>query len=153
MRTYHAAQVAQSLTGAVYVVCLPSDVDPETSSVGRMRDELVLRGVDREAVLLEDQGRNTHEQAVFVRELLGHDALGEPVMIISSPVHMRRALLSFQKAGFTNLAQSPARPVGAEAYLGPGVGLRYAFWANLERNVSVIRELVALAYYKVRGWI
>jgi len=75
------------------------------------------------------------------------------VMIISSPVHMRRALLSFQKAGFTNLAQSPARPVGAEAYLGPGVGLRYAFWANLERNVSVIRELVALAYYKVRGWI
>jgi uncharacterized SAM-binding protein YcdF (DUF218 family) len=153
MRTYHAAHLARSVTGAVYVVCLPSDTDPETSSVGRMRDELVLRGIPAESVLMEHDGRNTHEQAVSVKRLLGDEALGESVLIVSSPVHMRRALMSFRKVGFERLSTAPARPEGVEADLGPGTGVRYAFWANLERNVQVVRELVALAYYKLRGWV
>jgi uncharacterized SAM-binding protein YcdF (DUF218 family) len=153
MRTFYAAYYGTNFADSVYVVCLPADGDPDAGSVGAMREELVRRGVRRDAIQMEYRGRNTHEQAVGVRELLGKEALGEPVLLVSSPTHMRRALLCFSREGFTDLQAAPARAVGAEADLGPGVGMRYRFWQNLETNIRVVRELVALAYYRLRGWI
>lgn len=153
MRTFYAAHYGTNLVGSTFVVCLPADGDPSTSSVGAMRDELVLRGIAADTIRMERRGRNTHEQAVGVRSLLGREALTRPVLIVSSPTHMRRAMLCFQHEGFTDLRSAPARSVGAEADLGAGVGVRYQFWRNVETQVRVIRELVALAYYWARGWV
>ncbi len=153
MRTYYAAHLGTSLTGAVFVVSLPTEGVPGEGPVGLMRDELVMRGIPAAAVRMEQAARNTHEQAVNVAALLGAQALQEPVLLVTSPTHMRRALLAFRKAGFTRVAVSPARPAGVDADVGPATGIRYAFWVNLERQVRICRELCALAYYKARGWI
>ncbi|MDA0577253.1 MAG: YdcF family protein, partial [Verrucomicrobia bacterium] len=153
MRTYCAAAVGADHLEAEYICMLPADGDPNRSSVGRMRDELVLRGVPRERVELESHARNTHQQAVAVRTMLGEAALGDPLLIVTSPSHARRALLCFRKAGFRQVACAVAESTGAEADMGQALFLRYGFWNALEAQVRCVRECVAMAYYKVRGWI
>jgi uncharacterized SAM-binding protein YcdF (DUF218 family) len=153
IRTYHAAAYAAAKTGVTCVVALPCDTDPAQGSVGRMRDELVMRGVPARTVRMEYRGRNTHEQAVRIRELLGQQALDAGVVVVTSPAHMRRALLCFRKAGFRNVQALPADNADVEADVGAHGAWRYAFWNNLIAEIQVLRELVALAQYKLRGWI
>jgi uncharacterized SAM-binding protein YcdF (DUF218 family) len=153
LRTYYAAQYGKNLTGTTFIVSLPADGDPETSSVGRMRDELVLRGIPSSVIRMEYRGLNTHQQAVNVQHLLGPEALDQPILIVTSGYHMRRAVDCFRKAGFTRVSGLLASEIGAEAEIGPWGWLRYGVWAHLEREIRVSRELAALATYKIEGWI
>jgi uncharacterized SAM-binding protein YcdF (DUF218 family) len=153
LRTYSAAQYGKNLTGTTFVVALPADGNPETSSVGRMRNELVLRGIPSTAIRMEYRGLNTHEQAVNVQRLLGPEALDQPILIVTSGYHIRRAVSCFRKLGFTKVEGLLASDIGAEAEIGPWGWLRYGAWANLERGIRVLRELAALAAYKFEGWI
>lgn len=153
LRTYYAAQYGKSLTGTTFIVALPADANPETSSVGRMRDELVLRGIPAVAIRMETHGLNTYEQALNVQHMLGPDALDQPIWIVTSGYHMRRAVLCFRSLGFTNVSGLLASEIGAEAEIGSWGWLRYGAWANLERGIRVCRELAALAVYKFEGWI
>ena len=153
LRTYYAAQYGKNLTGTTFVVALPADVNPEASSVGRMRDELVLRGIPSAAIRMEYRGLNTYEQAVNVQRLLGTEALDQPILIVTSGYHMRRAVSCFRKLGFTNVAGLLASDIGAEAEIGPWGWARYGVWAHLEREVRILRELAALAAYKFEDWI
>ena len=153
LRTYYAAQYEKNLTDTIFVVSLPADGDPEMSSVGRMRDELVLRGIPSAAIRMEYHGLNTHEQAVNVQHLLGPEALDQPILVVTSGYHMRRAVSCFRKLGFTRVSGLLASEVGAEAEIGPWGWLRYGVWTNLERGIRVLRELAALAVYKLQDWI
>ena len=151
-RCYYAAQYGHALTGATFVVSLPTDSNPDTSSVGRMRDELVLRGVARSSIQLEYRGRDTHEQAVSIAKLLGSNALHQPILVVTSEYHMRRALLAFRKTGLDEVSGLLAEDVVAEADLGPWGWFRYGVWSNGARTFFVGRELCALLVYKLRGW-
>lgn len=156
IRTYYAAQYGLSATNSTnvtFVVCLPSDIDPEKDSVGKMRDELVLRGIPGESILLEHYGRDTYQQAVNVRKLLGKEASRLPLLVVSSPYHARRALLCFRRAGFEEVACLAAHGVEPRADMGRATRARYGLWGGLVAEVWYARELVALAYYKLRGWI
>lgn len=155
IRTYYAAEIGRTMTGTTFVVSLPCDGDPETNSVGRMRDELVLRGIPSNTILLEHTSFNTHEQAVNIGSMLGKKALEAPVLLVTSPFHVKRALYCFRKQGFTQIATISAMDTGAEAELGPDslIELRYVFWANLESMLDYIREAAAMLYYRLNGWI
>ncbi len=143
-RCYYAAQYGRGLTGTTFVVALPTNGDPETSSVGKMRDELVLRGIPATDIRLEYRGLNTRHQAASVRTLLGDAAKAEPVLVVTSHLHMRRALLCFKKAGFTNVTGLVADEHWAEAESGPGAWFRYGVWSNGANTFQVLRELVAV---------
>jgi uncharacterized SAM-binding protein YcdF (DUF218 family) len=153
LRAYYAAQYGKNLTGTTFVVALPADGDPETSSVGRMRDELVLRGIPAAAIRMEYHGLNTREQAVNVQRLLGPEALDQPILIVTSGYHMRRAVACFRRLGYTRIAGLLASDIGAEAEIGPWGWLRYGVWSHLEQEVRILRELTALAIYRLEGWI
>mgnify|MGYP000114958891 CR=1 FL=1 len=153
IRAYYGAEFGRATPHAELIVALPADGDVETSSVGRMRDELALRGIARERIRLETAGRNTHAQAVNVARLLGPAAGEEPTLIVTSPYHARRALLCFRKAGFRRLGAAPAENADNEADPGPYVRPRYTFWSALHFELYLARELLALAVYKCRGWI
>jgi uncharacterized SAM-binding protein YcdF (DUF218 family) len=152
IRTYHASQVYAIAPGATFIVALPADGDPDTSSVGRMRDELVMRGVPSSSVRMETRGRNTREQAARVRDMLGDDALDKPTLIVTSPTHLRRSLMCFRKQGFTRVTGLTAESVGAEADLGRGTFLRYGLWANLQSEAEILREMISTVVYKLLGW-
>ena len=153
MRTYYAARLGASCPGAKFIVSLPTHQDPKVSSVGRMRDELVLRGIPASSILMEHEALNTHEQAEAIAKMLGPDSLNAPLVVVTSPFHVRRSFLCFRKAGFTNVAGLAAHDVTAEADFGGGVRIRYTFWDTLETEIHFTREVVALLYYKLRGWI
>jgi len=153
IRTYYAAEYGRGATGATFIVALPSDGDPGCTSVGRMRDELIMRGVRADSILMEFRGRNTYEQACNIAEMLGSAAHEAPTLIVTSPSHARRAVLCFRKAGFRKLGCQIADNTGAEADMGRWTFERYGFWSILTREIEYLRELVAMAYYKLRRWI
>ena len=150
---YYAAKSGQGRTGITYIIAMPTNDDPDDSSPGRIRDELVLRGIPGPDILFETTGLNTHQQAVRVREMIGDEALTQPLLLVTSPSHMRRALLCFRKQGFTRITCLPAYDTSGQIDLGPWVFFRYTFWARLEWQATIARELTALVVYKLRGWI
>lgn len=152
MRCYCAAELATAQTNALVVVALPADGEPGAAHVGRMKDELVMRGVSVERIRMEHEGRHTREQALKVREMLP-DMVDSTVAVVSSPSHIRRAVLCFRKAGFRRVAAMPARSVSVDADLGRGTHLRYQFWSNVQWQVELAREAVVMVVYKLRGWI
>jgi len=153
MRTYYGARHSNSFPDATVIVALPADEVPETSSVGRMKDELVLRGVPESSILMETEGRNTHEQAEKIKAMLGPGVIDEPVHIVTERTHLRRSLLCFRKAGFSRVFGIGTLNTGAEAEIGAGTFLRYTLWTNLQLQIRVLREIIATGMYRLRGWV
>jgi uncharacterized SAM-binding protein YcdF (DUF218 family) len=153
LRLYHAALFGRGLTGTTFIVSLPTDTTPDTSSVGRMRDELVMRGIPASAIRMETRGLNTHEQAVNIYEMLAPQERDEHILVVTSDYHVRRAVLSFRKAGFTHVDGLLAYSTGAEGDVGLFAWLRYTIWGNSEREIRMLRELSALLAYKLKGWV
>jgi len=153
IRTYYGAVAGTEYRRARIVVSLPTDENPDTSSVGRMRDELVMRGVPRGDILMEYRALNTHYQAEAIGKLLGAQAMDEPLLLVTSPSHARRSVLCFRKAGFNQVGCMAADDTTAEADPGRGAAVRYGFWRTLEMELRYAREFTALCYYRVRGWI
>ncbi len=153
IRTYYGAEASHQFPEAEVIVSLPTEEDPEVSSVGRMRDELVMRGVPASVVRMEHKALNTHQQSEAIRELIGLDQLQSPVLIVTSPEHMRRSILSFRRAGFHNVGGLHASSMNHESDPGKATFARYGFWSTLRTEVSYLREMVALAYYRLRGWV
>ena len=153
MRTYAGASLHPKFPNATWWVSLPADDDPETDSVGLMKQELILRGVPSDQIDMEHTARNTYEQAVEMRKLIGDIEAAEPLMIVTSAPHMRRAVAAFEKQGFTDVWPHTAKEQDLEADVGPYVRVRYSFWQNLEAEVRFARECVALLVYRLRGWI
>ena len=153
MRTYYGATHSMAFPDATVIVALPADEDPETSSAGRMKDELVLRGVPAASILLETKGRNTHEQAERILAMLGPGAIDAPVHVVTERSHLRRSVLCFRKTGFSRVFGIGTHNTGAEADLGAGTFLRYTLWTNLQQQIRVLREIIATGIYKLRGWI
>jgi uncharacterized SAM-binding protein YcdF (DUF218 family) len=169
MRSYQAASLAHTYPGATLIVAMPEEADEATSSTRRMFEELEMRGVARARLLLEGKGRNTREQAANIRTMVG--ATNQPaLLVVTSPDHMKRSLLTFRKLGFTRVHGAAAYDVAVNADLRfdvdtlglsttptPGVGsnlvVRYQFWNNLMMEARIVREFFALAYYKMNGWI
>ena len=92
------------------------------------------------------------------------------VLLVTSPEHVKRALKTFRKAGCRQIAGRPAYQSSLEMDLlydadslggskipVPDVGgqlmLRYTFWNNVRYLNDSSRELCALVYYKLKGWI
>jgi hypothetical protein len=83
---------------------------------------------------------------------------------------MRRAVLCFQKAGFEKVNGLPAFENALEADLtftddelggnktgvpdvGKSINARYQVWNHLKYEILIAREIAALSYYRLRGWI
>ncbi|HMP74109.1 MAG TPA: YdcF family protein [Kiritimatiellia bacterium] len=165
MRTYHAAALAAQYPEASVIVAMPQDGKDRAAE--RMADELNLRGVSRHRIQFEPEGRNTWEQARNTALLLGLPDRQPVVLVVTSPEHMRRSLLSFRKAGFQNLRASPGWSVAIEAdlnyhvppskprplrNLGANLLARYRIWDNLVLQAKILREIVGLAYYRHMDW-
>lgn len=60
---------------------------------------LMLMGVQKEDIIIENQSKNTHESAVAVKEILTEKTGPENCLLITSGYHMRRSLACFEKVG------------------------------------------------------
>lgn len=167
IRSWFTEKAARSFPDARVLISMPGDTTDNQSTPRLMKEELIIRGLDSCRVFFESKGTNTRAQALYCSEILKP---AEPVLLVSSPEHMRRAVLCFQKAGFQKVYALPAfenateadlsfedDQLGGRKYVAPDVGeitaVRYQIWNHLKYEVTFAREMAAILYYKLRGWI
>lgn len=102
-------------------------------------------GGDCSRVAFEDQSRNTRENALFSR-VIAQPEPDQTWLLVTSAVHMPRALGAFRAAGWTVVPY----PVD---YVSTGT----ASWGNriiagLFAVEQGLHEWAGLAYYRLRGW-
>ncbi len=101
----------------------------------RMQSLALSLGMRPENILVEDRSSRTAENAREVARLLpAHGA--RAILLVTSPLHMRRAKLCFEKHGVeVSCAPTPRQP-------------HERLFAK-----EVLHEYIGLAYYRAVGWI
>lgn len=103
------------------------------------------RGVPAAQIVEESSSRTTREQAVNVGQLLR--ARGDTrFVLVTVPEHMRRAAGCFRVLGFDAVPSPSPLQYGGRPFWRP------TFYA-LAGSKNAIHEYMALAFYKMRGWI
>ena len=168
IRSYYAAMVADEFNEAEIIIALPGDIEDTNSSIRLMQKELEIRNIDPDRIILENEGKNTRYQALEVQKII--PLKESTIIIVTSPSHMRRSILSFEKIGFQNVNGAPTfaavhdfdlffndNELGGKNRFLPDIGnntqIRYQFWKHLEFEIIFIREMMALGYYNLKGWI
>ncbi len=169
IRTYYASNLARHFNKAKVIITLPGDTMDPVSSINLMKKEMVMRGIDSTRIFLESNGTNTRAEALNIRYMLR--GIHQPgLAIVTSPEHMRRSTLCFRKLGFLKVdgLAAFANPIeagltfedyklGGRDWMIPDIGnnlmIRYKFWLQARNLEAAMREYLALAYYKLKGWI
>jgi uncharacterized SAM-binding protein YcdF (DUF218 family) len=104
-------------------------------------------GLDVGRVILENQSRNTRENAVLTRDMVKPQP-GESWLLVTSAVHMPRAVGSFRAVGWTVIPY----PVDYQTAgtLTPTNSLRFNF--GLGSYNGVLHEWMGLVAYRLAGW-
>jgi uncharacterized SAM-binding protein YcdF (DUF218 family) len=118
---------------------------PPSSTV--MRDALVRLGVPESRILLESSSGSTREQAMLVGPILRSHGVRE-IVLVTSDVHMPRALGAFRAAGLQAVPAIAPDPTWSK-------GWRYR-WRPTARGLgfsgALAHELIGVPYYWARGW-
>ena len=109
-----------------------------------MRTLAVASGVPADAVHLEAQAANTYENVSYSAEIVRQHGWRR-VLLVSSPYHMRRAMLTWRRVA-PDIEVVPS-PVAASQFYTHGRG------ASLEQIRGIVQEYAAIALYWWRGWI
>ena len=107
-------------------------------------------GIPASAILTETESINTYENAVYSKLMLDQHGL-KTVLLVTSAMHMPRALATFRSAG---IEATPA-PTDFEASGSgpPGLADWAADPAALAVTTRTLREYVGWLVYRSRGWI
>ncbi len=109
-----------------------------------MRELAVAHGVPASAIILEQRAATTYENVARAAEILTAHGW-RSALLVSSPYHMRRALLAWRKAA-PQIRVSPA-PVADSRFYAHTRG------ATLEQIRGILHEYVGIVYYWAKGWI
>ncbi len=123
-----------------------------------MKQLLVAMGVPPSAVIEETHALNTHENAVYTKEILEERGI-EKALLVTSAFHMPRSVLTFKKQEI-NIIPAPtdfsitkqhweqlqSTPQATLINSLPSAG-------NLEQTTKVLKEYLGIFIYWLRGWI
>lgn len=169
IRSYFAASMAKEVPDAKIIIALPGDTSDKSSSINILAHELLIKGVSPERILFETEGSNTRAQALNISKLNIPGLKEKNITVITSPEHVKRSILTFKKIGFRRSNGYPAfhraiesdiryenKDIGGKKYIpdvGNSISIRYRFWTHLKYEIIIMREFLALFYYKLNGWI
>ena len=160
MRLYHTAALAKHFDIPVILVH-PKDSLCQAEMTRLLRQD----GVDN--IEYMTSGTNTRSQCVELMEKYPQLA-DQPLLVVTSPEHVKRTVKCLNKVGFTNVYGKAAYPATVDFDLSlkkqklggneaiPSVEstkMRYTFFNYLKLEVTCLREYCALAYYRIKGWI
>lgn len=170
MRSYYAAALYKKNGSCDIYVCQPSteNVLLANSDAYKIGHDLITRGVDSSRIFYELKGSNTRGEALSLLKM-NSQLKNECCVLVTSPEHMKRAVATFRCANFKNIGGEPTfdlcgpadllyndKDLGGRKSL-PGFGgetqLRYQFWNHFVYQIICYRELFAIGWYWLRGWI
>jgi len=113
-----------------------------------MRDALVELGVPLDRILVESSSRNTRDEALLIAPML-RTLHADRTVLVTTDIHMRRALATFRAAGIDAIPAVSADPLTSASRMRSFIptieGVRF--------TDDVIHEYAGLAEYAVRGWL
>ena len=124
----------------------------ETTSheADEMRILLEEWGIPDSAIIVEDKSINTRENALFTRKLLAERGI-DHIILVTSAMHMPRAVATFQKVGFN------VKAVPADFQSGWAEQISIFDWlpasGALANSSNVIHEWLGYFVYWLRGWV
>jgi len=170
LRSFYASEIYTRDGNCNVYVCQPSTAETPVinSDAYKISKDLITRGVDSTKIFLETTGKNTREEALQI-VAINPQLKNEPCILVTSPEHMKRAVAVFRKAGFKNIGGEPTfdlcgpadllyndKELGGNKSL-PAIGhetqLRYQFWNHFIYQIICYRELMAISWYWLKGWI
>jgi len=119
--------------------------DKEAPEVRRLLADM---GRDTSAITFEARSRNTRENALFSRALM-EPKPGETWLLVTSAIHMPRAIGSFRAIGWPVIAYPVDFQTAGDG--GPHWP-RFDVGAGLGGLTAVGHELLGLAMYRLAGW-
>jgi uncharacterized SAM-binding protein YcdF (DUF218 family) len=145
-RLYRAGKAPVILVSGGVIPWLGSDI-PEAESMQLLLEEW---GVPGASILAEAASRNTYENAVLTRRVLAERGL-QRVLLVTSALHMPRALATFTSAGIDAV---PVTTDFTVTYRVHRTAIDFLPDATaLSRTTNAIKEYVGYAYYRWQGWI
>jgi uncharacterized SAM-binding protein YcdF (DUF218 family) len=132
--------------GNVNIKGLKIDLTQESKKV---KEVLIAMGVKAEDIYLEENARNTHENAVYTKQML-KPFMKERMVLVTSAMHMPRAKACYLKEGFL-IEAFPAdikkkdTPSGILDQIIPQE-------RNLAKFAELIREITGYVIYQIVGF-
>lgn len=149
LRTDTAASLYRAERAPLIIVS-GAAFDGGQSEARMMTNALEQAGIPSADIVQEDHSYTTHQNALYTTQKL-HEMNISRILLVTSALHMPRAMASFQKQGITPIA-APSPPqivVPAEP--------EFSFWTPdmraLNASRSIIKEYLGLFVYWVRGWV
>lgn len=72
-------------------------IDKGLREAVQLKEVLINMGIPTGDILVETQSKNTHENAVETRKIIGEN---QSIILVTSALHMKRSIACFKKAGF-----------------------------------------------------
>ena len=132
--------------GNVNIKGLKIDATQESKKV---KEVLIAMGVNEKDIYLEEQARNTHENAVNTKKMLRH-YMGESMVLVTSAMHMPRAKACYVKEGF-KIDVFPADIKKKDTYSGI-LDRVIPEERNLTKFAELVREIAGFVIYKIAGF-
>lgn len=148
---------AQSIlvSGGTISYLSDSTVNPDED----MADLLMLTGVPREAIWLQGDSANTHEDASLTAQMLRERGV-ERVLLVTSAMHMPRSVALFEHEGIEVIPAPVDFTVtqsGWEALFEPNLPAQVINFlpnaSTLHLTTNVLKEYLGLLVYRLQGWL
>lgn len=150
-RIFKAKQIYDELDGSVPII---SSAGLPQAERGIPAESIVMAStfeyLNVMAPLIERSSKNTHENALLTRQMLQSSGLwveSYPVILVSSAMHLPRAVACFEGQGFSVIPQASHYVGSPELYLNFRSFLPLPF--NLTQISQAIHEYLGIVYYKL----
>lgn len=123
------------------------------TEAAQLKDFMLIAGVDEKDIILEDQAKNTYQNAVFSKDILHNLGYSETQkhLLITSAFHMYRSKGCFEKAGLN----TDAFPVDYYGY-DSKFDLPHLFYPDPNAIFiwqKLFREWIGIVIYKLVGYL
>jgi uncharacterized SAM-binding protein YcdF (DUF218 family) len=150
VRRFQTAAQLYTAGRAPKIVLSGGALSGDVSEAQGMAHALRQSGIPESALILENFSRTTYENATLTEDELKDHKLGT-VLLVTSALHMPRAMAAFRKQGVVAIA-APSQPqivLPPEPPIPPWLPDERAFDASR----SIIKEYTGLFVYWLRGWV
>ena len=127
--------------------------EDKLNEADQFRDVLIQNGIPDEDIIVENQSKNTHENAVESKKMLENYPEVESVLLITSALHMPRSKACFEKEGFENFDCFTT-----DHYTGKERGYKFSQFiipndSNFVSWQALIHEWIGYFSYWIMGYV
>lgn len=117
----------------------------KTSEAETMAKVAMDLGVQQEDIIIEKKSRDTKDQAVILKDIVGRSLF----VLVTSASHMPRSMAMFEKQGLTPFPAPTGHTVKKSRLGDPGIYFPSA--GNLGKSENAFYEILGTLWAKIRG--